>query len=84
MHRLNEGLVILMEEAAEVAQAASKCIRFHEDKDWGRLEEELGDFLCVYEWFADRGLIDTAKVAVHASNKVNKLKQFSNLYKDDL
>lgn len=84
MNRLNEALVILMEEASEVAQAASKCIRFNEDKDYIRLEEELGDFMCLYQWFADRGLIDVANVAAQVGNKEEKLKKYSKLFNEDL
>lgn len=84
MNRLNEALVILMEEASEVAQAASKCIRFNEDKDYKRLEEELGDFMCVYQWFTDRGLLDSAAVAMQVGKKEEKLKKYSKLFNEDL
>jgi len=80
MNRLNEALVILMEEASEVAQAASKCIRFNEDKDYARLEEEIGDFMCLYELLADKGIIDPAKVALQVPLKRDKLKKWSSLY----
>lgn len=80
MDRLNEALVILMEEASEVAQAASKCIRFNENKDYERLEEEIGDFMCLYEWLAERGIIDPAKVAMRVPVKKEKLKKWSGLY----
>jgi hypothetical protein len=50
-------LICLMEEAAEVAQAASKCIRFGDDGTWPgydgscivRLARELIDFMVVSE-----------------------------------
>lgn len=80
MHRLEEALVILMEESSEVAQAASKCIRFGEDKDYERLEEEIGDFMCLYEWLVERELIDPAKVAMRVPVKKEKLKKWSRLY----
>jgi NTP pyrophosphatase (non-canonical NTP hydrolase) len=82
MNRLNEALVILMEEASEVAQAASKCIRFSEDKDYERLEEEIGDFMCLYEILVDMELIDPAKVAMRVPVKREKLKKWSRLLEE--
>lgn len=83
MDRIEEALVILMEEASEVAQAASKCIRFHEYKDYQRLEEEMGDFMCLYEYLVDNDVIDPAKVAMQVPKKKAKLKQWSNLYNEE-
>jgi NTP pyrophosphatase (non-canonical NTP hydrolase) len=82
MNRLNEALVILMEEASEVAKAASKCIRFSEDKDYVRLEEEIGDFLCVYQWLIDEEIVDPEKVELQIPKKKEKLKKYSRLYTD--
>lgn len=82
-HKLEKALVILMEEASEVTQAASKCFRFNEKKDYERLEEEIGDFMCLYEYLVDNGLIDPAKVAMQVPKKKAKLKQWSNLYDEE-
>lgn len=80
MNRLEEALVILMEESSEVAQAASKCLRFNADSDYERLEEEIGDFMCLYEWLVERDIIDSAKVAMRVPVKKEKLKKWSRLY----
>lgn len=82
MDKIEEALVILMEEGAEVAQAASKCIRFNEDKDYRRLAEEIGDFMCLYQYLAERGYIDTAVVAQQVNKKEQKLRQWSNLFEE--
>lgn len=82
MDKIEEALVILMEEGAEVAQAASKCIRFNEVKDYRRLAEEIGDFMCLYQYLAERGYIDTAVVAQQVNKKEQKLRQWSNLFEE--
>jgi NTP pyrophosphatase (non-canonical NTP hydrolase) len=76
----DELMVIMGEEAAEVIQETSKIIRFGispENRD--RLEKELGDFLCMYELMCEMDFVDSAKVAMAASAKREKLKTWSSL-----
>jgi NTP pyrophosphatase (non-canonical NTP hydrolase) len=81
-NKLNEALLILMEESAEVAQASSKCIRFGGEPSKEELIKELGDFMCLYQILIDYDFIDPAKVAERVPTKLAKLKAFSSLFKD--
>lgn len=77
---MNELMTILMEECAEVTVAASKIIRFDLTEDnRKRLEEEVGDLMCMVQLLEDRGLIDPAMVALQANEKRKKLKIYSKL-----
>jgi hypothetical protein len=80
MNKVEELMVIMAEECAEVAVECSKVIRFaNQDVRQPQLERELGDLMCMYEIAIEQGLIDPAMVAVAANNKREKLKQWSNL-----
>lgn len=87
----HEVMNILSEECAEVIQAISKCHRFGMDNakpgkpktNREHLEEELGDLLAMVDIMLDQGLIqqehlDAAKVA-----KIEKLKLWSTIFKDE-
>lgn len=90
MTRQEELLVILQEECAEVIQAASKCRRFGIDNMYSKgtgtqrenLTKELGDLQCMIELCIDRGIVEKADVDAAVLNKQEKLKEFSNLYRD--
>lgn len=73
----HELLVILMEECAEVSQAASKMIRF--DKSHGELARELGDLLCMIRLAQSRFGISDEDLNHYASLKREKLKVYSSL-----
>ena len=81
----NEIMLIAQEECAEVTQAISKVFRFgletvHKDKsNREQLEEEIGDLLCMIDLINQHGIIDWSKVEAARSNKLMKLKQWSNL-----
>jgi NTP pyrophosphatase (non-canonical NTP hydrolase) len=80
-----EVMLIAQEECAEVTQAISKVFRFGFDgvydgrtnKD--RLEEEIGDLVCMLQMMDDRGLIDWTRVSLAASAKKTKLSTWSNI-----
>ena len=88
MTRIEELLVILQEECAEVIQAASKCRRFGIDNMYTKgsgtqrenLTKELGDLLCMIELCIDRGIVEKADVDAAVLNKQEKLKIYSRLY----
>lgn len=82
-----EILVITQEECAEVIQEISKIFRFgidqqHKDGMMHRekLEQEVGDLLCMINLLTAHGLIRPEEVTQAVENKSNKLKQWSKIY----
>jgi NTP pyrophosphatase (non-canonical NTP hydrolase) len=80
-----EVLLITQEECAEVVQAISKTLRFGTDSTWNgrtnqeRLEEEVGDLLCMIDLMKQHGLIDDEFVRHAIMAKQSKLQQWSNI-----
>lgn len=78
-------MLIAQEECAEVTQAISKVFRFGMDAEHNgrtnkdRLEEEMGDLICMFQLMEERGLIDWTRVSVAAQMKREKLKTWSNI-----
>ena len=88
-NKINETLVILQEECAEVIQEVSKCFRFGIDamhKDGmvhrSKLEMEIGDMLAMVDILLDQGVITQKNLVLAKQNKVNKLKIYSSIYED--
>ena len=79
--QMDECLVILSEECAEVIQAVSKTMRFPEDdnKNRSRLEKELGDLQCMIDLTCKHLDIDQEDVLMWSNMKAEKLKKWSNL-----
>ena len=79
--QMDECLVILAEECAEVIQAVSKTMRFPEDdnKNRTRLEKELGDLQCMIDLTCKHLDIDQEDVLMWSNMKAEKLKKWSNL-----
>lgn len=82
-----EILVIAQEECAEVIQEISKIFRFgidNQHKDGvthqEKLEQEVGDVLCMINLLTAHGLIRPDVVTQAVKNKANKLKQWSKIY----
>jgi NTP pyrophosphatase (non-canonical NTP hydrolase) len=82
-----EILVITQEECAEVIQEISKVFRFGLDnrhKDGllhqEKLEQEVGDLLCMISLMTSHGLIRPEKVQVALESKQDKLKKWSKIY----
>lgn len=77
----DEMLVILIEEAGEVIQAATKCLRFGWDRDWPDygvnhevLAKEIGDMLgAADELNLNRQIIDEFRLM-----KVAKVERWRN------
>ena len=70
-------MVILMEECGEVIQEASKIMRFGNDAS--KLTKELGDLQFMINLTANHLGIDSVSIGVHANEKRDKLKKYSNL-----
>lgn len=80
-----ELLTVLMEECAEVIQAASKVIRFGPDSTWegqsalSNLEKELGDLQCMVDLLHQHDMVSYVNMDECAVRKYEKLKEWSNL-----
>ena len=80
-----EIMLIAQEECAEVTQAISKVFRFGIDgvhngaTNKQRLEEEVGDLMCMLQMMADREIIDWSMVSLAAGRKKIKLQTWSNI-----
>ena len=85
-----EVLLILQEECAEVTQAISKIFRFgmdakhpNEDRDnRQRLEEELGDLVCMVGLLINQNIVNESNVEKAAEMKLKKLKTWSNIFSE--
>ena len=78
LQELDELMVILMEECAEVSVEASKMIRFGYSKS-DALEAEVGDLMCMLNLLHEYDLISWDNVDSCADAKREKLKRWSNL-----
>jgi NTP pyrophosphatase (non-canonical NTP hydrolase) len=78
-----EIMLIAQEECAEVTQAISKVFRFGVTDEYlgqtnkQRLEEEVGDLMCMLELMQQHGIIDPSKVVEANVRKRLKLKEWS-------
>ncbi len=89
--QVQEALDILQEEAAEVIQAVSKIRRFGwdnyhpstpEQHNLEHLEEELGDMQAMIEILMELGIVSWGNVTVAKRAKIEKLKKWSNIFKN--
>ena len=78
--KLRETLIITQEECAEVIQVISKIFRFGLDENDHRLEDELGDLLCMVDLLVKQGVIRPDKLDLAKRIKAEKLKKWSKLY----
>ena len=80
-----EIMLIAQEECAEVTQAISKVFRFgfdsmHKGQDnRTRLEEEVGDLMCMIDLMIEHGIVSEAAVMTAKHEKLMKLEQWSNI-----
>lgn len=87
MNYTEELLTVLIEECAEVQQAAAKIMRYGIDSEWQgetaleSLTKELGDLDCLVRLATNALSIDTLEIDRASSAKYEKLKQWSNLIK---
>jgi hypothetical protein len=87
--KVNEALIILQEECAEVIQEVSKCFRFginDLNKDGVKhsvvLEKEVADMLCMVDILIEQGILDPGRLDAGKIEKQTKLKKWSKLYED--
>jgi NTP pyrophosphatase (non-canonical NTP hydrolase) len=84
-----EVLLIAQEECAEVIQAISKVFRFGKSDEYNgktnqqRLEEEVGDLLCMIELMQQYGIVNPTNVLNANVSKRNKLKKWSNIFNEE-
>lgn len=80
-----EIMLIAQEECAEVIQAISKVFRFGSDEEYNgqtnkmRLEEEVGDMLCMIEMMYRTKIIDDIAVEQARIQKKTKLAKWSQI-----
>jgi len=90
--KVKEVLLITQEECAEVTQAISKVFRFGFDDCWPRgedwvptnkerLEEEVGDLLCMIDIMVENGIISDENLNKARIRKREKLKTWSSIFK---
>lgn len=88
----HEIMNILSEECAEVIQAVSKCNRFGMDNykpgkpktNREHLEEELGDLVAMIDLMIEHSLINPVSLDRAKRAKIEKLKQWSNIFQDEV
>jgi NTP pyrophosphatase (non-canonical NTP hydrolase) len=84
---VNEILLIMQEECAEVTQAISKCFRFGLDNhkpgkpktNKEHLEEELGDLVAMITLLEMHGVVSQYNIEKAKLAKFEKLKTWSNI-----
>jgi NTP pyrophosphatase (non-canonical NTP hydrolase) len=79
MDKLQELLIITMEECGELIQECSKSIRKKDYYGNERLTEEVGDVMCMIELLHEYDLISYADIEERVLEKKKKLSKWSNL-----
>ena len=89
MRRDEEILNITQEECAELIQVISKIRRFGPDGEYSgktnsrRLTDEVGDILCMVDLLMQYKLVDKEEVNQARLKKYEKLKIWSNIFKEE-
>ena len=78
MEKLEELMVITMEECGELIQECSKSIRM-QDYNRDELKEELSDVMCMLELMIDNKIVTRQELSNGANLKKMKLMKWSNL-----
>jgi NTP pyrophosphatase (non-canonical NTP hydrolase) len=89
-NKIQETLDILQEECAEVIVEVSKVRRFgieslHYKTGLSHktmLENEIGDVLAMIDILLDAGVLDSNNLNLAKINKIEKLKQWSNIFNE--
>ena len=79
MDKLQELLIITMEECGELIQECSKSIRKKDYYGNEGLAEEVGDVMCMIELLHEYDLISYADIEERVLEKKKKLSKWSNL-----
>jgi NTP pyrophosphatase (non-canonical NTP hydrolase) len=80
---LRDALDMLIEECAEIVQAASKAKRFGLIDSWDgetnrqKLETEIGDLLCIISILVDNKVLDHDTIEVARCKKFLKMKTWA-------
>ena len=82
MDKIEQLLVITMEECGELIQVCSKAMRTKKYSH-RKLTEEVGDVMCMVGLLMQNGLIDEDKVEERIKVKLSKLAKWSNLVEDN-
>jgi len=86
MNRLQQLMVITMEECGELIQECSKIMRKYEtcedvgQKHRQKLLDEAGDVLAMLQLMTHSQFFDNVELELSAKKKHKKLKLWSNLY----
>ena len=79
--KLEQLLVITMEECGELVQACSKKLRGSKTST-RLLLEEVGDVQCMIDLIVENGLLAREDISSRVQVKRDKLKTWSNLIED--
>ena len=82
MDKLQELLIITMEECGELIQECSKAIRCKDYYGNEKLVEEVGDVMCMIDLLHEYDLISWTDVDERVFEKKKKLMKWSNLFND--
>jgi NTP pyrophosphatase (non-canonical NTP hydrolase) len=80
--KIDEILTIAQEECGELVQVVSKVRRFGLEENRDKLTQEAGDVLAMIELMIDFDIVNREAIEVAKINKVEKLKVWSNIFKD--
>ena len=81
INKLQQLMVITMEECGELTQACSKVIRTKEDTKYVRnLQDEIGDVMCMIEILKMSGFVDDKQIEDRMKVKKEKLMKWSLLF----
>ncbi len=79
--KLEELMIITMEECGELIQACSKKLRGKKNINQSLLEE-VGDVQCMIDLIVENGLLSRKDINSRVQVKRDKLKTWSNLIED--
>jgi len=81
MKKVEEMLVITMEECGELTQACSKVIRTKGRAKYRRnLRDEIGDVMCMIEILKMSGMVTEEQIQERMKEKKKKLEKWSNIF----
>jgi NTP pyrophosphatase (non-canonical NTP hydrolase) len=79
MDKLQELLIITMEECGELIQECSKSIRKKHYYNNKELTEEVGDVMCMIELLVEYNIVSQTNIDERVFDKKKKLMKWSNL-----